>query len=232
MILSYMDEAGGVSYAKPDKSRFFIRSAVMIAERDLAPYSRLITDLCGELPSVRGKKLVFHTHRIFHGQGGWEIWEEPKRRELLYAVTSMLNDSQIPVIYACVDKKRMVERYKSPVNPHIMTFIQVGEIVERWMQKNAKEHHWLPCVGANDYNREIEDMFVNCRKFGAPFGYWANKWKKAADVMAFTSAEKSIVFQLSDLCAFAVSRQMQNKEHWGLYDAIESRIFDFKLFPR
>jgi len=227
-----MDEAGGVSYAKPDKSRFFIRSVVLIPERDLAPHSRLITEVCGELPLLRGKRLVFHAQKIFHGQDGWEVWDEPRRRALLHSIAGVLTGSQIPVIYACVDKKRMVEKYKSPVNPHIMTFIQVGEIVERWMHKYAKEHHWLPCVGANDYNREIEEMFINYRQFGAPFGYWANKWKKAADVMAFTSADKSIVFQLSDLCAFAISRHKQNKEHWGLYDAIQPRIFDFKLFPR
>jgi hypothetical protein len=137
----------------------------------------------------------------------------------------------IPIVHACVDKKKMVEKYKKPINPHIMSFVQVGEMVERWMGQWARGQYWIPCVGANDHNREIEGMFLDCRNFGAPFGYWSRQWTRAADVMAFTSPEKSKIFGFSDLAAFAISRHRQQKEHWGVMDKLQPHIFASKIFP-
>ena len=98
------------------------------------------------------------------------------------------------------------------------------------MRGHAADQHWLPCVGATNYNRDVEQMFMDCRNFGAPSGYWAKRWHYAADVMAFTSPKQSAVFLLSDLCAFIVSRHERGKDVWGLYEKLQSAMWKWKRF--
>jgi hypothetical protein len=227
-----MDEAGGVSYQRPDKSRFFVRAAVLVRENQIGTYQEVVKAICSDFPTRNGKELLFHTHRIFHGHDGWEQWVEQRRRELLTGMAELLIAENVPIVYACVDKKKMVEKYKKPINPHLMTFIQCGEMVERWTHQHARENMWIPCVGSNDFNREIEELFVSCRRFGSPFGWWERKWDVVMDVIAFTSPEKSNVFLLSDLCAWVFSRERQGKDSWGLYDVLRPLVFAHKLFPR
>ena len=91
---------------------------------------------------------------------------------------------------------------------------------------------WIPCVGSNDFNRDIEELFVSCRHFGSPFGYWTRTWEWATDVMAFTSPEKSDVFLLADLCTWVFSRARQEKDNWGLYDVLHPLVYSCKHFPK
>lgn len=118
-----MDEAGGVSYLRPDKSRFFVRAAVLISEDDLEDVQEGVKAICEGFPVLNGKPLIFHAHKIYHGHDGWEQWEEAKRKDLLELMAEYLIAIKTPLVYACVDKKKMVERYKRPINPHLMTFV-------------------------------------------------------------------------------------------------------------
>lgn len=234
--LSYMDEAGGVSYQKADKSRFFIRSCVLVGEEELRAVQESIKFVLDWLPMVDGEILPFHAAYVYHGNMAkarkWEAVDEERRKNELHAMAEVIIKHELPWMYATVDKKKMVAKYNSPINPHIMTFIQTGELVESWMGSWGKGLHWLPCVGDTEYNRAIEEMFVRCCEFGPPFGHWASKWKHAADVMAFTSPAKSKPFLLADLCAFAASRHEQGREDWGLYKRLRKNLWSTKRFPR
>jgi hypothetical protein len=231
VILPYMDEAGGVSYAKPDKSKFFIRACVLVKEPQLADLEQQIKQVCSGFKKRDGTHLAYHTHLVFHGKKGWDEVEECERMVCIINMASIVRENNIPVVFACVDKAKMAKRYNRPLNPHLMTFVQIGEIVESWMSNFATDQHWLPCVGATDYNREIEGMYADCRNFGPPFGHWAKKWKRCADIMAFASPARSFIFLLADLCAFFVSRHRQEKEDWGIYDYLQPAIWRRKYFP-
>jgi hypothetical protein len=236
VILSYMDEAGGVSYQKADKSRFFIRSCVLVGENEFRAVQRSVKVLVDWLPVVGGEMLPFHAAYIYHGTmkkaRKWEAVDEEYRRQELHNMADVLITHQLPWVYAVVDKQKMAAKYGSPINPHIMTFIQSGELVESWMNMWGNGLHWLPCVGDTEYNRIIEEMFVRCLQFGPPFGRWASKWQHAADVMAFTSPAKSMPFLLADLCAFAASRHEQGRDDWGLYKKLRNNLWNMKKFPR
>lgn len=236
VILSYMDEAGGVSYAKPDKSRFFVRSCVLIRESELRSVTESINRVLGQVPVMDGEVLPFHASYIFHGKMKnhklWEQVDEQHRRHVLQLMGAVIEKHDLPFIYACVDKQRMKEKYHRPINPHVMSFIQAGEMVETWMGSWAKDQHWIPCVGKTHYNQLIENMFMDCCNFGAPFGYWASKWTRTASVMAFTSPEQSKAFLLADLCAFLASRKEQKRNDWDLYKTIQGCLWNSRRFPR
>ena len=238
-----MDEAGGVSYKARDKSSFFIRACVMVAESKFREVDEDITKrVISLLPTLGGERLPFHTAYIFHGSMGkshglWAHISEEKRREILYAMVQVIRENKLGVAYAVVNKTKMTEKYANPINPHIMSFVQAGELIENWTRENAPNHLWHPCVGQSDFDRDVGKLFTECRLSKPPFGKWAKQWKLVADVISYTTPWPNGIFPsklalAADLCAFAVSRNEQQKENWNLFKYAVRHTHYNKYFPR
>ena len=121
VILAYMDEAGGASYAARDKSRFFIRSCVTIKEEEHREIQETLQKVCSVFPERNGRRLPFHAAHMFHGQKLWEGVGYDERLNALASVASILDDRRLSVLYATVDKRRMTQKYKTPLNPvHVL----------------------------------------------------------------------------------------------------------------
>src|SRR5919198_1915954 len=96
VILSYMDEAGGVSYQKADRSRFFIRSCVLVREEVLRSVQADVEWALSGFPLVGGERLPFHAAYIYHGRMAkarkWEAIPEDDRQGFLYEMADVLKE--------------------------------------------------------------------------------------------------------------------------------------------
>jgi hypothetical protein len=235
-----MDETGTSVYSDKDKSKFFTRSCVLIPEN----VSRQVEKSCTELLSVEGSNqlpfnvkrqepCIFSAKDIYWGHEGWDYWDESRRKKLLCDVINLMVQYKLPIMYGHLNKAIVKDRYTEPENPHMMTFVQCGESVERWMRRNAPDQRWLPCIGTADFGRsELENLYVRCRDTGPPYGHWPSRFCRVADAVSFTGPRISRCFALADLCAFVYNRHEIGRNDWGLYDMLKPLMRYEKRWPR
>ena len=174
------------------------------------------------------KQCRFSAKDMFWGTGDWAQYKGDYETTIgaLVGMAGIIKEHGLHVTFGHIQKPQIVKSYKQPLTPAVLTFLQCGHIVERWMYQFAPDQRWMPCVGTSDYDREVREMFNECRKFGSPIRNGL-KWKRVCDIVGFTSPSTSDLFLISDFCAFLFSRRKQQKDDWTvkLYDLLEPHIW-------
>jgi hypothetical protein len=228
-----MDESGEAQYGKTiDRRPHFIRSCLIIRENQLAEVEAAVRKLCDGFPvcSKTGKQCCFHANNIYWGNEDWSEYKDDVeiRIDALIDMAEIIIDHDLHITFGHIKKPQIVQTYKFPLTPAVLTFLQCGHIVERWMNEFAPDQRWLPCVGTSDYNRSVREIFDECRKSGSPIRNGI-KWKRVCDIIGFTSPSSSDLFLISDFCAFMFSRNKQQKGDWmgkDLYDILKPHIWN------
>jgi hypothetical protein len=232
VILAYMDESGEAQYGKTiEKRPHFLRSCLIIPENQLADVEGAVQKLLDGFPlcSKTGDKCRFHAKDLFWQTGDWAEYKDDFETTItaLFGMAEIIQKHKLYVTFGHIMKPQIVKTYQRPYTPAVLTFMQCGHIMERWMYAFARDQRWLPCVGTSDYDRDVREIFHECRRSGSPIRNGL-KWKRACDVIAFTSPASSDLFLISDFCAFMFSRKKQAKDDWmiKLHDHLRPYIWN------
>jgi hypothetical protein len=227
-----MDESGQAEYNLALVRPHFVRSCVLVRENQFEAIEQAITALCESLPinPDTGKRCEFHAHCIFHGQKDWKpfVGNQSLRRKVFSDMTSIISKFNLAIAFAYVHKNQILTCYKKTYSPPVITLLMAIRIVENWMEKNAPDQRWVPCVGRSDYDAQLEEAFHENRRSFSPIT--SLRAVRAADFCGWVRPNTSKLFLASDLCAFAHGRKKQGKDEWGLNHALRPHVFNIWEF--
>src|SRR5713226_10014932 len=154
VILAYMDESGEAHYGKNIARRpHFLRSCLIVRENQLEAVETSVRELCDSFPvcSETGKKCRFHAKDMFWGTGDWAEYKNDLDTTIgaLVGMFGIIKEHDLHITFGHINKPQIVKRYTYPLKPPVLTFVQCGHLVERWMRAFAPDQRWLPCVGTS-----------------------------------------------------------------------------------
>jgi hypothetical protein len=234
-----MDESGEAQYGKTIERRpHFLRSCVLIRENQLAVVEASVQKLCEGLPisSQAFDNCRFSAKDMYWRTRDWQEFKDNPEPPIdgLVGMAEIIDKYDLSISFAHINKPQILKSYKDPMKPAVLTFLQCGHIVERWMYQHAPDQRWMPCVGTSDYDRNVRNAFDDCRKYGSPIRSGV-RWKRVCDTVGFVSPMTSHLFLIADFCAFMFGRKQQGKKDYltGLYDHLKPRIWNPWVFsPR
>lgn len=231
-----MDDSGKASYKASPKQKYFLSSTVLISEECFSEVEETLDTVKESLPvSARQRwKFDFHAYKLFYGVDEFKFWGETARNDTLFRIAEVINMFSLPIAYGCVNKERMITKYKDPFPPEVMTFIQCGDAVDSWVRMNADQNTlWIPLVGEGQQNfSDIIQAFRQCKRYGPGIGNQANQpWERVTEVVLLKTAVKSQIFWIADFVAFVAGLRLRRQKDRGLYETVKKHFFASKIWP-
>ncbi len=132
MLLAYVDE----SY----NDNFYYMAALLCPDeyaQDLvSALDAVVTNAMHDYENI-GADAELHGYELFHGKRGWRsLVKVPRARISIYRqALAAIGGLPVHVILRGVDRRRLAERYPSPVNPHSIVLSRLLERVDEHPKK-------------------------------------------------------------------------------------------------
>lgn len=227
MYWAYIDDAGesGHNLSEPEQPYFFC-AAVLVHDKVRRQVGQEITEKVYE-PNIKTQGFYFHAHKIFSGAKPFDDeteWPIEKRKKILENMAGILRKYELPIFYGAVNKPGLKESgYRVVYLPRRVGLIFCCQRMDKYV-KRTSEDEWFPVIGRTHKIEQYKEVFEDRKR--AERGIRLNtNWERLTETtMAVANPQVDRTWQLSDLAAWAISRNRRIGETWGIYGEIYTNI--------
>jgi hypothetical protein len=210
MILAYLDESGnsGNNLTHPDQPIFCLSALLVPAASWVAIEADLFSKIEQFFPSPRPSDFEIHASELINPRGFFRSFPIQHRLDFLNAALSIARHHHLKVIYRAILKRRYLRWLEATfgagviINPHLAAFPLVAHVVNNYLKTQPSSPLG---IFISDENREIMFDVEKAQKIlrGTPGRLHLDR---IIEKGFFIDSKKSLLLQLSDLCAYACRR--------------------------
>ncbi len=238
-VLVFLDESGDHNLRNVDSGfPVFALAAVIIRPEDYrSDVVPLINDL--KLRFFPHEGVNLHNHEIRKQKRDFAVLREAAVRERFLAeLTRLMRELPYELVAVCIDKQKLVTRYKLPDHPYELALKYLVERLTLWSKANGNAK--LQLIAESRGNREDDSLKAAMLDLLQEGTTWTAPTELAAAGLRLTFRPKSdnvIGMQLADLCAYPAARHALNRgEPSRAWNAVAPHLAtslksSFKLFP-
>lgn len=220
MVLVYLDESGnsGNNLAHPQQPVFCLAACLVPESSWVAAEADLFAEIERFFPAPRPDDFEIHASELINPRGFFRGFAIQHRLDFFRAALAVAARHRLKVIYRAIVKARYLRWLESTfgagviINPHLAAFPLVAHVVNDYLKA-------LPGsplgIFISDENREIMFDVEKAQKFlrGTPGRLHLDH---IIEKGFFIDSKKSLLLQLSDLCAYACRRLEEEKAGFAI----------------
>lgn len=220
MRLVFVDES--------ESKRFYWVAALIAHERAIEPITRAFSEICRTAALKFGvdPDAELHGYELFHAEGDWLPMKEQIRARIgIYAqALNAIGTHDVEIILRGVDKRRLLQRYAYPDDPHAVVLRHVLERVDERVETAYDSEPTLVIADQvtepERYRRDLE----RCRLVGTG-GYRSRRIRCIVDTIHFVPSRASRMVQAIDMTLF-LSRRMSDRAGMdGIADRVNADLW-------
>ncbi|OZD55589.1 hypothetical protein CH252_06960 [Rhodococcus sp. 06-1477-1B] len=203
--LVYIDETGSVGRGARNQP-YLTLVAVIVGESAVQPLAERLQRLAMEHLGWIPAGFEFHANEIWNGRGRWNGKQPPELLAALEALISVLEELDISVVHATIDKARLHARHDGAYNgnAYLLALQFLLEKLDRWRTNQALRI--IVADEAKEQQLRAVDMVRDMQTWasGAVPG---RQLVSVIDSMHFVDSKDSPGVQLADVVAFILHRR-------------------------
>jgi Protein of unknown function (DUF3800) len=200
-LFVYIDETGTTSLEDMKQPTLTLAAAIVQEDR-VQPLAASLRQVAIDQLGSQFAGLEFHGNELWGGVGPWSSLDPPQLIATYRNALILLEEHEVAVAHASIDKPRLKARYRYPDNPYLLALQFLCEKIHDYHPRTLKV-----LIADESKEQEIPAIeMVADLQVGGPGVVPGKRLVSVIDTLHFVRSQASPGVQMADLIAFVLQR--------------------------